>query len=282
MCVARKSTWLLTPKLVWNSLLRDCRIHALKRKDIICTSITMLLFVEIFSGEGKLCKAMARLGYHIVAWDIVGGAQFDLDISANRQSLLRLVGSADMVHLGPPCSSFSIARRSAAPRSRQFPWGKPGLCLADQLRVDHGNRMLLICCTIIRLLCRQGKPVSLENPTSSRMFICGCLTRLIHKWSGSVVKTVCCAFGTPWMKATSFCVWNLPQAQALHRKCARFDSCCQYSGIPHQVLQGNGPGGVPWTRIAQAYPAKLCGTYARLACSLHLGAFVHRLEQLGE
>ncbi len=108
--------------------------------------------------------SMARAGYRTQAWDVQNGPQFDLTVPANVRRLLRVCGTASVVHLAPPCGSFSIARGASAPRSRRHPMGKPDLNPADEERVRLGNRLLLVCCKITQLLIRRGIRVSLEKP----------------------------------------------------------------------------------------------------------------------
>jgi hypothetical protein len=33
---------------------------------------------------------------------------------------------------------------------------------------------------------------------------------------------------------------------------------CQHTQCPHRILEGHAPGGIAWTKLAQAYPKRLC------------------------
>ena len=229
-----------------------------------------------------MAKSFARLGYQIVLWDVLLGDRYDLNIEANVRQLFRVCCNAHFVHMAPPCNSFSIARRGNAPRSKQFPMGKPGLGPKDQHRVDVGNRMLGICVKLVAALRHRRIACSVENPHSSRLWICIAMLRVVYKYGGVNVVTVCCAWGEQWMKRTRFVVFGCPQLHALERTCRRHDGKCQYTNEPHRVLQGMAPGGQPWTRIAQPYPRGLCSRFAQCVRAAHVTAYSKRLEELAK
>ena len=163
----------------------------------------------------------------------------------------------------PPCGSFSLARGARAPRSRQYPLGKPNLPPADVARVALGSQLLEVCCKIVRLCLRRNIRVSLENPTGYRLFECPSARRLLNHPACQKVKTVFCAFGTPWRKAATFARWRFSERRLLERQCSGVP--CLFTKKPHQRLRGNGPYGVAWTRIAQPYPSRLCSLRAKAA-----------------
>ena len=128
--------------------------------------------VEVFSGSGRLAKSFSQLGFSVVVWDIKQGAEFDVTQPSVLSRLRRLICGADFVHFAPPCGSFSIARRSYVLRSRKYPLGKPRLNTEDQARVDIGNKLMSIVCELCLLLVRKHIPFSLEQPASSRLWLC--------------------------------------------------------------------------------------------------------------
>ena len=195
---------------------------------------------------------------------------------ANVQQLLRLIHTVHFAHFAPPCGSFSIARRGGAPRSREYPMGRPILPEADQIRVSVGNTLLAVTCRAIRLCRKLGIGCSLENPRSSRVFLCPALQKL----HGIPIHTVFCGWGTKWRKATTFLVWNCARLGRLARCCSSADGRCIYTNERHQVLQGNAPGGKPWTQIAQPYPKKLCREFAKCVSESHLLAYHRQLDSL--
>ena len=232
--------------------------------------IHQLVMVEIFSGSGHLGKAFLALGYQVLLRDICLGPQYDLTKRKNVCCLMRIIGQAAVVHMGPPCSSFSIARRGSAPRSRQYPMGRPDLPPADVERVRIGNLCLLVAVRVVVACCLRGIPVTLENPTSSRMFICPCLVRVVKRFHAVMVHTVFCAYGTPWRKQTTFAVWNCPALSRLETKCNSKQGICEHSHKPHQILEGSNGHGSNWTKVAEPYPPRLCRKLARLVRSHHM------------
>ena len=102
--------------------------------------------------------------------DLTSGKQFDLlKRSLRSQILSRLeAGTYQYVHLGPPGSSFSTARCPPV-RSREHPFGKPGLSARDTEKNVVGNRLALFSLRVMRLCARLGIPCSLEQPASSWM-----------------------------------------------------------------------------------------------------------------
>ena len=132
--------------------------------------IPQRIFLEIFSGHGGLSRAMVRLGYRVVEWDVRHGSAYDL-LNVRNQRLLRgwvLSGAVAAAHLGTPCTSWSRARdRPGGPprlRSDEHLWGLPGLVAGDQVAVHTGNvtfrfsGSMLQCCRHMRV------PVAVENP----------------------------------------------------------------------------------------------------------------------
>ena len=103
------------------------------------------VFLEIFSGAGALSATLRRRGWKVIEWDIVHGASFDLTVAANIRRLYDMVRSADLVHLGTPCTSFSVARRGRIGdplgplRSIASPMGLPNRSNIDQVKIDVGN-----------------------------------------------------------------------------------------------------------------------------------------------
>ena len=72
------------------------------------------ILFEIFSGVGNVAKAAASLGYASIALDILDG--YDVTKPGILEVVLKAL-SADMVaavSLGPPCCSWSRARRGKA------------------------------------------------------------------------------------------------------------------------------------------------------------------------
>ena len=155
--------------------------------------------------------------------------------------------------MDPPCSSFSIARTPPI-RTRFHINGVPSIGDKDRGKVREGNSLCFYSCKCLALAIKCGIPCSLEQPRTSLMWI----QPRLQKFTGNpLCCSVCtdfCGWGTPWKKSTGIAFWH---ARPLHlvRKCTRDHE--------HVVLRGHGPNGVPWTRVAQPYPAPLCHSWAQ-------------------
>ena len=234
--------------------------------------------VEVFSGEGRLGRAFARRGFQVVLWDVRNGDQFDLTRPSNVRALLRLCRGAHFVHLAPPCSSFSIARGANAPRSRAYPMGKPELGDSDRAKVQVGNMLVKVCIQVVHQQSTLQRAWSLEQPKTSRMWLCPPLTRALLRCGARSVTTCFCAWGTAWRKDATFAYGGCPRLASLGRTCSSRDGRCQHSQHKHQVLQGNGPGGKPWTLIAQPYPSRLCRAFAAAVEQHFIARFIRELD----
>ena len=96
----------------------------------IFATISEVVFLEIFSGTGRLGKAVSReLSIPVLLWDITIGDEYDLRNFSNRQKIVgwmrarRIAGG----HLGTPCQSFS--------RARDNPPGPPPLCSNEHVLI---------------------------------------------------------------------------------------------------------------------------------------------------
>jgi hypothetical protein len=253
--------------------------EARARSSPIFKPISRLLMIEVFSGCGRLARAFAARGFDTILWDVALGEQYNLLCKTNEHRLLSLCCSAHYVHFAPPCSSFSIARGAHAPRSRQFPMGKPGLSEADQTRVVLGNRLMFVTVRLARALCARGISWTLEQPQTSRMWICNAVQKLLKQHSCHTVDTVFCAWGTPWRKATRFCYYLCPGLEKLARSCHSPSGHCCFTHRKHQILQGQHSSGVPWTRIAQPYPSQLCKQIALLVSAHFMLRHINKLDK---
>ena len=134
------------------------------------------LAVEVFSGCGRLSKALRSKGWAVIEWDICNGKQYDFRMPDNIRRLRRICATAHLVHIATPCSSFSGARRGkiGAPggplRSKATPMGVEGLSAIDAGKVVLGNKMLAVTTSLVALCRAHGIPVTVENPRRSRLW----------------------------------------------------------------------------------------------------------------
>ena len=137
-----------------------------------------VLFLEFQAGEGGLTRAVAAAGVAVLPPDEVesGGANFasQSDMGALRSKLKTLSdeGHQLVIHLAPPCSTFSLARNRAKRtqlRSCAHPGGLPGLIdAAARARVAEANVVALASFALAAWAHGELRAlVTLENPHSS-------------------------------------------------------------------------------------------------------------------
>ena len=71
------------------------------------------IVLELFAGKSELTTALRRQGFVVLAFEILNGAEFDLTRRSTQQAVLSWIraGMIEFVHLGVPCTVWSIARR---------------------------------------------------------------------------------------------------------------------------------------------------------------------------
>ena len=224
------------------------------------------MFWNFSQGVASLSRAFVKHGFSAEAWDIQYNSGCNLGDPQVLDNIVSRIRNHEFVfvHLGTPCTSWSLARRNdggPAPLRDDGDglFGLPGLSAADQRRVDNGNLMLNISAIICKTCVECNVAVSLENPASSRLWLTNEIATL--QKSGAVFQnTTFCAFGTPWQKATSFLTFNCPSFK--FKLCNGPFCKCDFSGRPHVALSGKNKAGQWKTRVAQPYPVHLCHTIA--------------------
>ena len=224
-------------------------------------------FADLFGGKGGVGRAINDLGFTSKAWEILHGPDSDLTRLPVQRRICRDMrqGLVLGLMLAPPCCSFSIARdRTMVIRTRAQPWGLPNLPEHEQQKVEYGNECLKAALRFIKCAHQLGLPWVLENPFTSRMWWTPELQALINDDRTELIQNDFCQFGTRWRKRTWFLAGNLDvcDLQRLRKQCCGTGGVCSRTKRPHLVLTGSSPSGVPWTRIAQPYPRKLCSILA--------------------
>lgn len=233
--------------------------------------LVMRVFLEIFSGCGRLASAVARYSnWPVLIWDIQLGEDYDLRRYSNRRKIADWIRGGHILgfHLGTPCESFTRAR-DVPPgppplRSDQCPMGLPNLSAKDQLKVWQGNLFMRFSAFLLRLALSLKVPGTLENPQRSRLWLCRPIAVLVRKRNFQLAVTHFCAWGTPWKKATSFLgVWiNLDRVDAARCHASK-RGICAFSHNHHGQLCGQDAAGNRMTKLAQPYPVRLCNSLAR-------------------
>ena len=194
-----------------------------------------------------------------------------------------------LLHVAPPCSSFSKAR-----------------CREGHLRsgILHTCQVLMICGHVMQKrsalatsFC-DGAVNCCELVSPPKLCVCVCvLENPWTSWAWQMVEALAlrrmptvsfrrtdfCQWGTPWRKATGLMSVHLDY-QAASRVCCGKPGICSRTGKAHQVLKGQRADGVFWTLIAEPYPKIWCTCLARcvarsiqrLQCA-HVNAVLQRL-----
>ena len=111
-------------------------------------------------------------------------------------------------------------------------------------------------------------PWILENPHGSKMWFVPHLISIARRQTVHLRVADFCQYGKRWRKRTRFLCGGLDplDTHRLQRMC-RGRHTCSRTGKPHFHLSGSTPQGIPWTRVAQPYPAPLCHALAHALAS---------------
>ena len=218
-------------------------------------------FLEIFSGNGGLTKAVRRLNLKAAdPIDIAAG--HDVTKPTTLKQILKAIRERRIrwLHLAPPCRSYSVARRPQHRlRSRRYPGGLPNL--EYNKLVIEGNACARVTARMAKACFRAGVFFTIENPKTSLIWKMPGLAALARIPNVSEFVGDQCAFGAASQKPTKW-LTNAPFASIL---AARAPGTSE--GHAHITLEGKGkdPEDGKWkakTEIAAAYPTELCDSLA--------------------
>ena len=247
--------------------------------------MTASVFVEVFSGSGRLGAAVADAGWPVLLWDLALGPAYDLRLRRHRSLLLGWVraGLVRGWHGAFPCASFSRARDqpNGPPRLRSpdEPGGLSTLVRdTDREAVDLGNLLVAFMVTMASVSILHLVPWSMENPAQSYAWLVAAMQRLLRR--RRVVQTVAefCQFGTPWRKSTRFVTFLVDFSAIGEKRCT--GRVCARTARAHLQLCGKAACGTFRTKIAEAYPPALCRMIATAFVNERARARAKQLELL--
>lgn len=252
----------------------------------VARSLPEVVFLELFSGCGRLGRCFSRMcNTHVLLWDISMGPDYDLRKLHNRHKIMgwmranRVCGG----HLGTPCNSFSRARDNPPGppplRSNDCVLGLPNLSPKDQQKVHDGNTLMRFSVCILCLALALCQPWTMENPATSRLWLCPAVQRLLRRKHVQLATVEYCMFGMRWRKSTKFLgVWIDLTLLSAYRCIGSKRGLCRRTCLPHVPLQGVNEQGIWLTKLAEPYPHKLCS----LLCKCFDNFYLSQRAQLFE
>ena len=223
----------------------------------IVRAATCSLFWEMFSGKAGLTREFLFQGWACgPPVDILYNPDFDLLNPFFLTVVLGLIFErcVKVLHLGPPCSSFSMACnrfKKYAMRSAREPNGFANLPHHRAEKVRLGNALAEVAVRLAEAQEKAGNFWTLEQPASSLMWLFGPVARLIERAGVWIATIDVCMFGAPWRKPTSLAA-IFSAIMRLCRRCVGRHS--------HISLQGKAECGRSWTAIASPYWPAFAGS----------------------
>ena len=200
-------------------------------------------FLELFCGQAGLTQSMSERGMRVmIGFELGRGARFDLSRRATQQLVLRLIRSKKVwyVHIGVPCSVWSIARR-----------GVKNLHKAG-VKETLGVEFALFAAEVVRECHRCSLSYSLENPSTSKIWSFEPIARLAALPGACHVDLHLCRYGFDHRKPIRL-LTNLMSLKALSLRCNH--------SFRHFALQGSA------TTKSGAYPLQLCNRWSSLVAA---------------
>jgi len=209
-------------------------------------------FLELFSGCGRLSDAMNNAGINTLpGLEIKKGGWCDLSRRSTQLVILQWIRERRIfyVHMGTPCTVWSIARR-----------GVKDLAKAER-KEALGVNFALFSAEVAREATRAGVLWSIENPKSSRLWEFGPIAGLASLVGTRFVHFTMCAFGERCKKPTS--ILTNAELDSLGLWCSGGHAHDDLSGQVKVFLPGGRSEWRSKTEIAGAYPRRLCNAWAR-------------------
>ena len=167
--------------------------------------------LDAFGGVGGVTAQCLKLGVVGTVHDFVANPSHDFRSRPFVRSVCRMISRryfrAGMFHT--PCTSFCIARdRNSQIRNRNSPLGLPISQLSPKqiTTLKDGNETMYASLRMIREFDRLGLPWIVENPQSSRLWLCPGFVALMKQTNVQLVVFHMCQFGSRWKNRRVFYV----------------------------------------------------------------------------
>ena len=198
--------------------------------------------LELFSGTGSIGRAFQAQGWEVISVDNDPRAHATLraDVASIQTGELLAGGRIDAIWASPPCTNYSVARRSAETTTGDL---------------ESSDQLVRKTLEIAKEL---GAPmVFIENPWTGKLRHRGLLDHLkLHKVSY-------CKYGFPYRKNTA--IWTNTAWEPARPPCKH--DCPATQGGKHTARAQQGPPGPCFSqRELYRIPPELCEEIARF-CS---------------
>ena len=216
--------------------MRQKRIDETDEKEVVAP----LRLLELFSGTGSIGRAFEAQGWEVISVDLDPKAQATFRQDITRWDCAALLGKKiDVIWASPPCTNFSILRKSTED---------------DRLDSDELVKKTL---QIIQDL--GNPPCFIENPWSGKLKTRGLMDHLKFH------RVDYCTYGMPYRKRTA--IWT-NTAWIPSRPLCKHDCASSRNGRTHIATAQRGPPGPRFTqRELYRIPAELCEEIAQV-CGL--------------
>ena len=217
-------------------------------------------FLDLYSGKKGFAKACVQLGAPwVLTVDFLDGPQCDLLDSTVRSRIWFLLKSGVFLHVSaaPICASFSTA---ITPPVRSVLEPKGILPIRETMiqKIFEGNCHSEWLAALIRFCILTGLHYWVENPDGSFLWKQPEWLDLPKGAAKRFYRVDYCSFNAPWRKRTRFLTSG--RLRDTKRFCTRDHS--------HTVLRGRSKKHkMSMTKLAEAYPRRLCYILAWAACS---------------
>ena len=257
--------------------------------------------LHLFSGPTGRSDGIRRLfaarGWQCIDVDTVNDASDNLDNDLVWEMIFQAIGSGlvEFIWMGPPCTSFSPARRHGpgprAVRSAEYPRGFPKAWLseAEAEEVRKGNYYALQCVAAAVAAQAQQVPWAIENPEpwnsgeSASMFDFDEFQALANTSGVRTIDFDQCMHGAETVKPTRVIHWGLELNSLWARcdhppqwwKCEGTDASGrrlpEWTWAPHpQLIKRRRSDGQWASKAAAAYPTGLNVAIVEAAHSSHM------------
>ena len=189
-------------------------------------TVSDLLFVEVFAGTARLCKATKELGMEVLPVDKTSArasqiyiAQYDVTDPEQLENFMEVLHVERhrivAVHLAPACGTASKAREKKLVswakkgfkipkplRLAEKPMGVDGLEGLDKIRTEAANQTYAATARIVRFCAQHDILCSVENPENSLFWLFPDMSSAMMEIKGFSISFHNCMHGGKRKKLT--------------------------------------------------------------------------------